>query len=87
METKMSRITQMSNGPGKLCAALGISMTSNCLDLCSPNNDELFIEEVDGETINDECVGISERINIDYAGEYVSKPWRFYIKSNPYVSK
>ncbi len=29
----------------------------------------------------------SKRINIDYAGEWVDKPWRFFVKGNTYVSK
>ena len=28
----------------------------------------------------------TKRINIDYAEEYIDKPWRFYIKNNPFVS-
>jgi DNA-3-methyladenine glycosylase len=27
------------------------------------------------------------RIGIDYAEEWKDKPWRFWIKDNPYVSK
>lgn len=32
-------------------------------------------------------IGISSRINIDYAEEYKDKPWRFYIKNNSFISK
>jgi DNA-3-methyladenine glycosylase len=32
-------------------------------------------------------IGISKRINIDYAAEWRDKLWRFYIENNSYVSK
>ena len=31
-------------------------------------------------------VGRSARINVDYAGEWAKKPWRFYERGNRYVS-
>ncbi len=37
--------------------------------------------------IKDFKVGISKRINIDYAGEWIDKPWRFFIVGNSFVSK
>lgn len=37
--------------------------------------------------IKDFKVGISKRINIDYAGEWIDKPWRFFVMGNSYVSK
>lgn len=27
------------------------------------------------------------RVNIDYAGEYKDKPWRFFLKGNKFVSR
>ena len=32
-------------------------------------------------------VDSSRRVNIDYAQEWIDKPWRFYIRGNTYVSK
>ena len=32
-------------------------------------------------------MGVSRRVNIDYAGEWVDKPGRFFIKGNTFVSK
>jgi DNA-3-methyladenine glycosylase len=37
--------------------------------------------------IKDFKVGISKRINIDYAEEWIDKPWRFYVLGNSFVSK
>lgn len=32
-------------------------------------------------------VGTSRRVNIDYAEQWIDKPWRFFIEGNKYVSK
>jgi len=32
-------------------------------------------------------MGVSKRMNIDYAEEWIDKPWRFFIKDNEFVSK
>lgn len=73
--------TGLCNGPGKLCIAMGIGKSENGLDLCG---NRLYIRDTKG---NPFCVKSSPRINIDYAGEYREKPWRFYIDGNKYVSK
>lgn len=69
----------LTNGPGKLCIAIGIDKTANGEDLCSDN---LYLEE-DGYKPE---VVTSKRIGIDYAEEAVDLPFRFYIKDNKYVS-
>lgn len=69
---------ELTNGPGKLCAALGLDGSHYGHDLsCGP----VFI--ADGRR---GAVGRSPRINIDYAGAWVHKPWRFYERDNRYVS-
>ena len=69
---------ELSNGPGKLCAALGLERDHYGVDLCG---DRLFITAGEAGRI-----GRSPRINIDYAGAWVDKPWRFYERGNRYVS-
>lgn len=32
-------------------------------------------------------IGVSRRINIDYAKEWIEKPWRFFVEGNTFVSK
>lgn len=71
----------LTSGPGKLCAALGIDRSYNRADLLG---NLIWIEESD-RSIREIAAG--PRIGIDYAGEYVIKPWRFWIRDNPYVSK
>jgi DNA-3-methyladenine glycosylase len=73
----------LTSGPGKLCAALGIDRSYNRADL---RGNLIWIEE--GErSIKESEIATGPRIGIDYAGEYVKKPWRFWIRDNPYVSK
>ncbi|MFO0550286.1 MAG: DNA-3-methyladenine glycosylase [Polyangiaceae bacterium] len=68
----------VSNGPGKLCAALGLDRSHYGVDLVSGS---LFL--VDGPS---SAVGRSPRINIDYAGAWAKKPWRFFERGNRFVS-
>ncbi|HKM16854.1 MAG TPA: DNA-3-methyladenine glycosylase [Limnochordia bacterium] len=79
---KAANRCQLLNGPGKLCQALAIDMSFNGCDLTA--GEELFIERPDSAAR--EPVAAGKRINIDYAGEWAEKPWRFYFKGNPYVS-
>jgi|CZCB01.1.fsa_nt_gi DNA-3-methyladenine glycosylase len=74
---------QLLNGPGKLCQALDIDLSLNGYDLAA--GEELFLERP-MEQIR-EPITQSKRINIDYAEEWKDKPWRFYFKGNPYVSR
>ncbi len=71
----------LCNGPGKLCAAMGITRENYGDDLCG---EKLFI--LDDER-RDFCVKTSPRINIDYAEEYKNLLWRYFIDGNIYVSK
>ena len=32
-------------------------------------------------------IACGKRIGIDYAEEYAEKPWRFWVKDNPFVSR
>lgn len=69
----------LTNGPGKLSEALGITRSHNGLDLTSG---ELFLVDAPkGRVVR------SPRIGIDYAGAWALKPWRFYEPENPYVSR
>ncbi len=74
-------LTNLCSGPGKLCAALGITREQYGADLLG---DELYLE--DRPPVPGDRVMVSPRINIDYAGEYKDKLWRFYLKDSPFVS-
>lgn len=72
----------LTSGPGKLCIALGIDKSFNNADLLG---DKVWLEE--GVKFSTEKIACGKRIGIDYAGEYAEKPWRFWIKDNPFVSR
>jgi DNA-3-methyladenine glycosylase len=70
---------ELTNGPGKLTQALGITGVQYGIDLCG---DELFLEDLGRHP----TVGRSVRINVNYAGAWADKPWRFYERGNRFVS-
>ena len=74
---------QLTNGPGKLCAALAIDRTLNGVDLCTSR--VFFIEG--GRTVADEEIATSPRIGIKSDEVARNRPWRFYIKGNRCVSR
>jgi DNA-3-methyladenine glycosylase len=72
----------LTNGPGKLCLALGINRQLDAADLLG---NKVWIEA--GRRVAPRSIACGPRIGIDYAEEWVDKPWRFWIRDNPYVSK
>lgn len=70
----------LTNGPGKLCQAFGLSRNDNAIDLIE--SEELFITSA--RPIDPNLIGVSSRIGINVAKHY---PWRFFIKGNEYVSR
>ncbi|MDR9857694.1 DNA-3-methyladenine glycosylase [Paenibacillus sp. VCA1] len=73
----------LCNGPGKLCRALRIDRSLNGYPL---NRDDGMLRLEAGDPVDELPIVQCPRINIDYAGEYALKPWRYYIEGNPYVS-
>jgi DNA-3-methyladenine glycosylase len=73
---------EMTSGPGRLCLALGIDRKLDKADLLG---DRVWIEE--GPSISPREIARGPRVGIDYAESWVAKPWRFWIKDNPFVSK
>lgn len=76
------QIANLTNGPSKLCIAMGISKKQNGVDLCLP---PLRIET--GVTVDERQIVQTVRVNIDYADEWKHLPWRFVIKNNRFVSR
>ena len=60
------------NGPGRLCAAMGIERADNGRDLVS--DADLFVRDDGFRPVG---AAASPRIGIDYAGEDRDRPWRF----------
>lgn len=82
MQKRRGRILKpsyLTNGPGKLCTAMGITGEQNNASLQDP---PLFILE--GVKIDSSLIGCSGRIGIK---EGQDKPWRYFIKGNPFLSR
>ncbi len=69
----------LTSGPGKLSAALGIGKEHNGMSLLAP---PLFI--ACGRRMDPSQIGSSGRIGIREAAD---KPWRFFIQGNPFLSR
>ncbi len=79
---KARRSVDLTNGPGKLCAALGIDRRHDGVDLLatterSPVSLELRPSADPGEVVTDRRIGISVAMDV---------PWRWYLRGNEYVS-
>jgi len=72
----------LTSGPGKLCIALNIDRSLNGDDLCGGR---IWLE--DHCLFADDEIAAGKRIGIDYAGDDVANPWRFWVKDNSFVSK
>ncbi|HJQ20821.1 MAG TPA: DNA-3-methyladenine glycosylase [Gemmatimonadaceae bacterium] len=73
------RDVDLTNGPGKLCAALGIDGRHNALALQRP---PIVIRR--GDAVGDDDVLITPRIGISQSAEW---PLRWIVASSPYVSR
>jgi DNA-3-methyladenine glycosylase len=71
-----------TDGPGRLCDALGITLAHNRADLLG---DQLFI--LDAPRVPAAEVARGPRIGVDYAGHWADKPYRLWIQGHPHVSR
>ena len=74
---------ELTNGPGKLCQALGIDLNLYGHDLTQGT--VLWIAE--GVPVDDKDVVIGPRVGVRGDRRARTVPWRFAIHGNPYVSK
>lgn len=73
--------SQWTNGPAKLCQALGIDKGFNGTDICAPEA-ELFVEF--GDSIPDSSVTQGPRVGLNKVPEpWQSMPWRFHCPDLP----
>lgn len=68
----------LTNGPGKLCEAFGVTRQHYGRDL---TRGTLFLSDAPKT-----AVGTTTRVGVDYAGSWAEKPWRFFEPGNRYVS-
>ena len=79
------RPVELCRGPAKLTQALRIDQTLNGVDLCSRRSD-LWIES--GIPVPARSVARGPRVGLFTTPEpWKSKPWRYWVKDNPCVSK
>jgi DNA-3-methyladenine glycosylase len=73
---------ELTSGPGRLCLALEIDRKLDKADLLG---ERVWIEE--GISISPRQIARGPRVGIDYAEEWAQKPWRFWARDNPFVSR
>ena len=71
----------LTSGPGKLCIALGVDRSMNGEIL---TGERIWVEEL--ESVPDSQIESGPRVGINYAEEFIDKPWRFWVRDNQYVS-
>ncbi len=78
-QRNVSKWTELTSGPGKLCQAFGIDMSLNGEDLIK--SDRIWLESTPG--IPNFLVRKTPRIGISRA---IDLPLRFFVDGNPFVS-
>jgi len=73
---------ELTSGPGKLCIALGIDRHLDGADLLG---DRVWLEP--GRRVSPAAIAAGPRVGIDYAEDWVARPWRFWLRDNPFVSR
>ena len=73
----------LTRGPGNVGKALGLFKHHSGISLM---DDTIALYE-DKFDLVETAIGSSKRIRVDYAGDDALLPYRFYIKSHPFVSE
>lgn len=77
--------SQWTNGPAKLAQALAIDKSLNEANLCDPHG-VIWIEE--GVPVKPADIQTGPRIGLGKTPEpWLSIPWRYWLRDNPFVSK
>jgi DNA-3-methyladenine glycosylase len=77
---------ELTNGPGKLCAALGIDRALDGVDLCDPASPLFLAHNPQAEAFHRERgpAMVDTRIGITKAADL---PLRFYLRDSPFLSR
>jgi DNA-3-methyladenine glycosylase len=78
------RERDLASGPGKLCAALGITSAHNGVDLLDDAAPVRLIRPADHRAVDGGALAVGPRIGISRA---VERPWRFGLPDNPHLSR
>ncbi len=71
-----------TDGPGRLCRAMGITLAHNRTDLSGPR-----VSVSAGAPVPSRSVARGPRVGVDYAGDWARKPYRLWVRDNPFVSR
>ena len=78
-------LSQLASGPAKLTRALGIAREENGLDCCRPDS---LITLTRGAQVPRSSIAATPRIGLGQTPEpWLSKPWRYAIQGNGFVSR
>lgn len=76
---------QLTNGPAKLAQALAIDKSLNGANLCAPDG-VIWLENA--PAMPAEAIATGPRIGLGQTPEpWLSMPWRYWLRDNPFVSK
>src|SRR4029079_111805 len=80
-----ANLRQLTSGPGRLAQALGIDRQANGLDLCQA---PLWVRRsaVARRLAAVHGIRAGARINVDYAGDWERRSWRFALSDDRFVS-
>jgi len=80
-----ANLRQLTSGPGRLAQALGIDRQANGLDLCQA---PLWVRRssVGRRLAAEHGTRAGTRINVEYAGTWATKNWRFTLSDDRFVS-
>ena len=76
------KAAQLCSGPGRLCRAMGLDRSLSGASLLAG---DFFLAE--GTGVPEELILSSPRVGVDYAGEDRDRPWRYFVKGSPFVSR
>ncbi|MBZ4416284.1 DNA-3-methyladenine glycosylase [Myxococcus sp. RHSTA-1-4] len=73
---------ERTDGPGRVCKALGITREHNRLELFSPG-----LHLLPGTPVPESRVARGPRIGVDYAGVWAAEPFRLWDRESQHVSR
>ncbi len=79
-----AKLLELANGPGKLCAAMGLGREENALDLCTDSR--LWIEN-SSDLVNEHDIVEAPRVGIGKVEDHIYWPLRFGLKNHPALSR
>lgn len=81
----LKSVTEIANGPGKLCLAFGIDKAHDGLDL---QGSKIYLTEYDNSRVNiPSCSKLALSPRIGVSGPAKDLPLRFYFSDSPFISR